>query len=166
VQAFGSGAMTNSIGEIRDVDCMLITGSNTAEAHPVIGYEVVRAVKGGANLIIIDPRRIPLVDHATLFLQPHPGTDIYIFLAMMHVIIREGWQDDGFIKTRTEGFDELSTSLESYSPERAALASGVPEVLKNKSSWPLGYTRWVSAHSENRAMMVPVVTVRSSTPWE
>jgi len=127
VQAFGSGAMTNSIGEIRDTDCMLITGSNTAEAHPVIGYEVIRAVKGGANLIIIDPRRIPLVDHATLFLQPHPGTDIYIFLAMMHVIIREGWQDDGFIKTRTEGFDELSTSLESYSPERAALASGVPE---------------------------------------
>jgi predicted molibdopterin-dependent oxidoreductase YjgC len=127
VQAFGSGAMTNSIGEIRDADCMLITGSNTAEAHPVIGYEVVRAVKGGANLIIIDPRRIPLVDHATLFLQPHPGTDIYIFLAMMHVIIREGWQDEGFIRARTEGFDELSTSLESYSPERAALASGVPK---------------------------------------
>ncbi len=127
MQAFGSGAMTNSIGEIRDADCMLITGSNTAEAHPVIGYEVVRAVKGGANLIIIDPRRIPLVDHATLFLQPHPGTDIYIFLAMMHVIIREGWQDEGFIRARTEGFDELSTSLESYSPERAALASGVPK---------------------------------------
>jgi len=127
VQAFGSGAMTNSIGEIRDADCMLITGSNTSEAHPVIGYEVIRAVKGGANLIIIDPRRIPLVDHATLFLQPHPGTDIYIFLAMMHVIIREGWQDEGFIRARTEGFDELSAIVESYSPERAALASGVPE---------------------------------------
>jgi formate dehydrogenase alpha subunit len=127
VQAFGSGAMTNSIGEIRDADCILITGSNTAEAHPVISYEVVRAAKRGANLIIIDPRRIPLVDHATLFLQPHPGTDIYIFLAMMHVIIREGWLDEEFVKARTEGFDEFAAVLESYSPERAALASGVPE---------------------------------------
>lgn len=127
MQAFGSGAMTNSIGEIRDADCILITGSNTAEAHPVIGYEVVRAAKTGANLIIIDPRRIPLVDHATLFLQPHPGTDIYIFLAMMHVIIRDGWLDKGFVKSRTEGFDELAAILNSYPPERAALASGVPE---------------------------------------
>jgi predicted molibdopterin-dependent oxidoreductase YjgC len=127
VQAFGSGAMTNSIGEIRDADCILITGSNTAEAHPVISYEVVRAAQKGANLIIIDPRRIPLVDHATLFLQPHPGTDIYIFLAMMHVIIREGWLNEEFIKTRTEGFDEFAAIVENYTPERAALISGVAE---------------------------------------
>jgi formate dehydrogenase alpha subunit len=127
VQAFGSGAMTNSIGELRDADCILITGSNTAEAHPVISYEVVRAARKGSNLIIIDPRRIPLVDHATLFLQPYPGTDIYIFLAMMHVIVREGWQDGSFIKARVEGFDELAEILENYPPERAALISGVPE---------------------------------------
>jgi predicted molibdopterin-dependent oxidoreductase YjgC len=119
--------MTNSIGEIRDADCILITGSNTAEAHPVIGYEVVRAAQKGANLIIIDPRRIPLVDHATLFLQPQPGTDIYIFLAMMHVIIREGWMDEDFIKARTEGFDEFAAIVENYTPERAALISGVAE---------------------------------------
>jgi formate dehydrogenase alpha subunit len=127
VQAFGSGAMTNSIDKIRDADCILITGSNTAEAHPVISYEVVRAVRKGANLIIIDPRRIPLVDHATLFLQPHPGTDIYIFLAMMHVIVLEGWLDEDFIKARTEGFDGLAAIVENYPPERAALISGVPE---------------------------------------
>jgi len=127
VQAFGSGAMTNSIVEIRDADCIFITGSNTAEAHPVIGYEVVRAAKSGANLVIVDPRRIPLVDHATLFLQPQPGTDIYVFLAMMHVIIREGWLDQGFIKSRTEGYEALAAVVKDYPPERAALASGVPE---------------------------------------
>jgi predicted molibdopterin-dependent oxidoreductase YjgC len=119
--------MTNSIGEIRDADCIFITGSNTAEAHPVIGYEVVRAAKSGANLVIVDPRRIPLVDHATLFLQPQPGTDIYVFLAMMHVIIRQGWLDEKFIKSRTEDFDALAAIVENYTPERAALASGVPE---------------------------------------
>jgi formate dehydrogenase major subunit/formate dehydrogenase alpha subunit len=127
VQAFGSGAMTNSIGEIRNADCIFITGSNTAEAHPVIGYEIVRAAKRGANLIIVDPRHIPLVDHATLFLQPHPGTDIYVFLAMMHVIIREGWLDEDFVKARTEGFDDLAAVVKNYPPERASLISGVAE---------------------------------------
>lgn len=118
--------MTNSIAEIRDVDCIFITGSNTAIAHPVISYEVIRAVKRGAHLIIVDPRRIPLVDHATLFLQVKPGTDIYVFLAIMHTIIREGWADEAFIAERTEGFDKLESTLEEYTPERASLMSGVP----------------------------------------
>jgi predicted molibdopterin-dependent oxidoreductase YjgC len=118
--------MTNSIAEIRDTDCIFITGSNTAEAHPVISYEVIRSVKRGAHLIIVDPRRIPLVDHATLFLQVKPGTDIYVFLAIMHIIIRDGWADEAFIAERTEDFDQFKSTLEEYSPERASLMSGVP----------------------------------------
>ena len=140
MQAFGSGAMTNSIHEIRDADCILITGSNTAEAHPVIGYEVVRATKKGAHLIIIDPRRIPLVDHATLFLQPQPGTDIYVFLAMMQIIVTEGWADEAFIEERTEGFEDLAKALEAYTPERAALVSGVPseQIIEAARLYALG----------------------------
>jgi predicted molibdopterin-dependent oxidoreductase YjgC len=118
--------MTNSIREIRDADCIFISGSNTAESHPVISYEVVRAAKRGANVIIVDPRRIPLVDHATLFLQVKPGMDIYVFLAIMHTIIREGWLDETFIAERTEGYEDFKTVVEEYSPEHASLMSGVP----------------------------------------
>jgi len=118
--------MTNSIREIRDGDCIFITGSNTAESHPVISYEVVRAAKRGANVIIVDPRRIPLVEHATLLLQIKPGTDIYIFLAIMHIIIREGWADHAFIAERTEGYEAFQTIVEEYTPEHASLKSGVP----------------------------------------
>ncbi len=117
--------MTNSIREIRDGDCLFITGSNTAESHPVISYEVVRAAKRGAHVIIVDPRRIPLVEHATLFLQIKPGTDIYVFLAIMHIIIREGWADEAFIAERTEGYEEYKAVIQDYSPELAALKSGV-----------------------------------------
>ena len=124
--AFGSGAMTNPIGDIRHADCILITGSNTSESHPVISYEVVRAVKQGASLVVIDPRRINMVDHATLWLQPTPGSDIYVFLAMAHVILREGWADYDFINARTEGFDAFMAGLAEYTPEIAALRSGVP----------------------------------------
>ena len=125
MKAFGSGAMTNSINEIRDADCIFITGSNTAESHPVISYEVVRAAKNGATVVIIDPRRVPLVDHANMHLQPHPGTDIHIYLAMMQTIINEGWLNEEFIETRTEGFQDFASSLREYTPERAALITGV-----------------------------------------
>ncbi len=126
MQAFGSGAMTNSIKEIRDADCIFITGSNTAVSHPVISYEVVRAVKKGAHLVIVDPRRVPLVEHATRYLQIKPGTDIYVFLGIMHTIIREGWLDETFIVGRTEGFEAFRDVVEKYTPEHAALMSGVP----------------------------------------
>ena len=118
--------MTNSIREIRDADCILITGSNTAESHPVLSYEVVRAVKKGASLIVLDPRAVPMTDHATLHLQPKPGDDIYIFLAMAHVIIREGWADRAFIEARTEEFDAFKESVAEMTPEVAALATGIP----------------------------------------
>lgn len=124
--AFGSGAMTNPIYEIRDADCILITGSNTAESHPVISYEVVRAVKSGASLVIIDPRRVPLVDHAALWLQPRPGTDQFVLMSMAHVILREGWADQDFIASRTENYQAFVESVKAYTPEMAALTSGVP----------------------------------------
>ncbi len=123
--------MTNSIGEIRQADCVFVTGSNTTEAHPVIAYEVIRAVKRGASLIVVDPREIPLASHARLFLQPRPGTDIYVFLAMMHVILREGWADEAFIRERTEGFEEFARAIEHWSPLVASMESGVaPELIE------------------------------------
>lgn len=134
VNTFGSGAMTNAIREIRDADCILITGSNTAESHPVISYEVIRAVKRGATLIVIDPRRVPLVRHATLYLQVTPGADIYVFLSMMNVIQRNGWADTEFIAERTEGFEEFVESIEDFRPQVAALASGVPADLIEKAA--------------------------------
>ncbi len=69
-RAFGSGAMTNSIKEFEYADCILVTGSNTTETHPVISTYIKNAViKHGAKLIVVDPRRIDLVKYATLWLR-------------------------------------------------------------------------------------------------
>ena len=118
--------MTNTIHGIADADCILITGSNTGENHPVLSYEVIRAVEKGASLIVIDPRKISMTDHAALHLQPKPGQDIFIFMAMAHVIIREGWANWDFIETRTENFEEFKESVANMTPEIAALETGVP----------------------------------------
>jgi len=118
--------MTNSIREIRDADCVLVIGSNTGEAHPVISYEVVRAVKRGATLIVIDPRKISLARHAALHLRPRPGTDHALYLGMLQAIVAHGWHDQAFIAERTEGFEDLRAAIEGWTPEAASRACGVP----------------------------------------
>jgi len=120
--------MTNSISEIRDADCILITGTNTTENHPIIGLEIKAAVKHkGAKLIVIDPRQIELTDYATLWLSPKPGTDLALFNGLANIILKNNWHNQEFIKNRTENFENFKNSLEKYTPEYVSQITGVPE---------------------------------------
>lgn len=125
--AFGSAAMTNSIAELERADCILVTGSNTTEAHPVIALRLKAAVtKHGADLIVADPRRIPLAEFARLHLRHRPGTDVMLFNAMMNVIVSEGLHDREFFAQRTEGFADAWEIIRRCTPEDAAAVTGVP----------------------------------------
>ena len=125
--SIGSAAMSNSIAEMEDLEVFMVTGSNTTETHPVIANFLKRAVrKNGAKLIVVDPRRIGMTNFATHYLQQNPGTDVAVFQAMAHVIVKEKLYDPDFIKDRTEGFSEYIESLEKYTPEWAETVSGVP----------------------------------------
>ncbi|MGD2073176.1 MAG: molybdopterin-dependent oxidoreductase, partial [Candidatus Thorarchaeota archaeon] len=117
-QAFGSGAMTNSITELIDSDCILVTGSNTTETHPVIATFIRNAVKRGTSLIVADPRKIDLATSAHVHLQHNNGTDVALFNGIMHLIHAEGLSDEPFIAERTEGFSDFITIINSYTPER------------------------------------------------
>ena len=125
--AFGSGAMTNSIADIEDAKCFLITGTNTTENHPVISTFVKRAVtQKGAKLILVDPRRIDLAKFATVWLRQKPGTDIAWLNGMMNVIISEGLHDKTFIEERTENFEALKETVKKYTPEHVESITGIP----------------------------------------
>jgi formate dehydrogenase alpha subunit len=128
--ALGSLAMSNSIGELREeIDCLLITGSNTTENHPIIALEMKAAIARGAKLILIDPREIELAQFATYHLQQTSGTDVPIFNAMAHVIIAEGLWAKDFVDSRAEGFTELAAAVKDCTPEWAEGLSGVPADL-------------------------------------
>ena len=125
-RAFGSGAMTNSIKELASPDVMIVTGSNTDENHPVIGMYIRKAVRNGSKLIVIDPRRIDLVDFATLWLRQRNGTDVALLNGLMNVIINEGLHDEDFIKARCENFEEFKKVVENYTHEIVEEITGVP----------------------------------------
>jgi formate dehydrogenase alpha subunit len=125
--AFGSGAMTNPIADIEEAHVLLVTGSNTTENHPVLSSYVKRAVKHrGAKLIVVDPRRIPLTRHATIWLRPKPGTDIAWINGLLHVILKEGLHDERYVKTRTVGLDDVKKVVEKYTPTSVEQITGIP----------------------------------------
>ena len=125
--SFGSGAMTNSIAELENSDCILVTGSNTTETHPVISTFIKRAARlNNKSIIVIEPRRIDLVKHAALWLRQRPGTDIAVINGLMHVIIDESLHDQAYIAERTENVEALIETVAKYTPEYVEQISGVP----------------------------------------
>jgi formate dehydrogenase alpha subunit len=124
---FGSGAATNSFDQIEDANVLFIIGSNTTEAHPIVDLKVIAAANKGAKIIVADPRKIELVDRAKVWLNLKPGTNIALLNGMMNVILREGLEDQEFIASRSEGFEEFRKAVDGYPPGRAAEIAGVPE---------------------------------------
>jgi len=124
--AFGSGAMTNSLPELAQAQAIFIIGSNTTEAHPIAAKWIFRGKVNGAKLIVADPRWIQLSDLADVAVQQRLGSDVALINGMMHVILKEGWQDQAYIDERTEGFAELKAKLADYPPDKVAKITGIP----------------------------------------
>ncbi len=126
-QALGSSAMSNTASQVIQNDVFIVTGSNTTENHPIIALQMKEAVEQhGAKLIVIDPRRIELVEFAELWLPLKPGTNVPVFTAMAQVIVEENLVNHDFINDRTEGYTEFLATLEKFTPEYAAQLSGLP----------------------------------------
>lgn len=125
----GAGAATNAFDDIERAGLILVCGANPSENHPVIGERIRQAVRRGARLIVIDPRRIELAASADLHLALRPGGNIPLLNAMAQVIVSEGLYDSEFIAARTEGFVALERHLADWTPERAAPLCGVDDDL-------------------------------------
>jgi formate dehydrogenase major subunit len=117
--------MTNSIADLGAAEVVLIIGSNTAEAHPIIGVELKKAARKGTRIIIVDPRRVRLADHAERWVAITPGTNTAFVNAVMSIILAEGLADEEFIAERTEGFEDLRAIIADYDVEAAAEICGI-----------------------------------------
>ncbi|QQS13047.1 MAG: formate dehydrogenase subunit alpha [Rhodospirillales bacterium] len=123
----GTGAATNSFDDIERAATILVVGANPTDNHPVVGARIrQRAGRGGANLIVVDPRRTELAAVATIHLAPRPGTNIPLFNALAHVVVAEDLADGDFVHERVTEWDEFQAHVSGWTPERAAAICGVP----------------------------------------
>ncbi|KXG43536.1 formate dehydrogenase [Tepidibacillus decaturensis] len=123
--SFGSGAMTNSFEDIENTNLIFLIGSNPTEAHPILGVKMKKAIRNGAKLIVIDPRRTEMAEMAELWLPIKPGTDIALLNGIMHTILKEELWDKDFVNQRTENLAELIEVVSEYTPEKVAQITGI-----------------------------------------
>ncbi len=128
-RAFGTGAATNSIIDLKYTNCMLVIGANPTIAHPVTGVKLKQAAMKGTTLIVVDPRVTDLARYANFHLQLKPGTNVALLNMMLHYIIKENVQDDAFIDNRTEGFEDFKQQIVALNMDEMAAITGVDKNL-------------------------------------
>ncbi|MCQ9373486.1 molybdopterin-dependent oxidoreductase [Methyloversatilis sp. XJ19-13] len=134
----GADAPPCSYEDIDHTDCLLIAGGNPAYAHPIVyrRIEDARRANPALKLIVIDPRRTDTASDADLHLPLLPGTDVWLFNAMLHVLLWEGHADDAFIRAHTEGFDALRRHVRDVTPAVAAEICGLrAEDIVTAAQW-------------------------------
>jgi formate dehydrogenase major subunit len=127
METIGSGAVSTTFRDIENSDVALLIGTNATSNHPVAATFFKQAGKRGTKLLVIDPHRPTLADHAYRYVRIKPGTDVAFLNGVMHEIVRRGLVDQDFIAARTEGFEALKATLVHYPPAVAAKICGIEE---------------------------------------
>ncbi|WP_234365110.1 molybdopterin oxidoreductase family protein [Streptomyces sp. RTd22] len=124
------------VGDLDDAEVILLAGANPAETMPPLMRHLT-----GARLIVIDPRRTRTAEAAALHLQPQPGTDLALALGLLHLAVTEGRMDEGYLHTRTVGFDAAWQQAVAWWPERVERVTGVPVAAQREAVRMLGEAR-------------------------
>ncbi|MFC6992386.1 formate dehydrogenase subunit alpha [Haladaptatus sp. GCM10025707] len=155
-QTVGYGAMTNRINEdIGETDAYLITGSNTTESHPVLATRIKQNVDAGADLVVFDPRKVGIGEHASQFVRVKPGYDVAWISGLTRYIIEHDLHDEQFIEEHTKHFDELVEKVEPFTPEEVERLTEVPaaelaqaaETLAAAENVVFGWAMGMTQHS-------------------
>jgi formate dehydrogenase major subunit len=125
-EGIGSGAVSTTYGDVANADVAIVAGSNPTANHPVASSFFKQARRRGTTIIYVDPRADKMADHADIFCQIKPGTDVAFYNGVMHELIRLGLTDTAFIENRTTNYAALAETVSHYPPERAEQITRVP----------------------------------------
>jgi assimilatory nitrate reductase catalytic subunit len=125
------------LADLGRADAVVLLGSNLAETMPpAVAHLAGARARGG--LVVVDPRRSATADLASdgagLHLQPVPGTDLVVLLALLHVVLAEGLADTAYLRERTTGLEEVRRGAALWWPERAEQVCGVPAELLRRTA--------------------------------
>ncbi|MBN2739374.1 MAG: formate dehydrogenase subunit alpha [Rhodobacteraceae bacterium] len=178
-QTFGTSAGTQDFDSVEQVDCAVVIGANPTDGHPVFASRLRKRLRQGASLIVIDPRRIDLLETPHmgegLHLPLRPGTNVAVLTALAHVIVTEELFDEAFIRARCD-WDEWSDYAEfaadpAHSPEAVADLTGVPaetlrQAARSYASAPNGaiyYGLGVTEHSQGSTTVIAIANLAMMT---
>lgn len=178
-QTFGTSAGTQHFESVSKADVILLIGANPTDAHPVFASRMKRRLRAGAQLIVIDPRKIDLVRsphiEAAHHLPLRPGTNVAMMNAFAHVVVTEGLLDQSFIDARCDQSafrDWLEfIRLQENAPEALALEIGVSaediraaaRLYANADHGAIYYGLGVTEHSQGSTMVMAMANLAMAT---
>jgi anaerobic selenocysteine-containing dehydrogenase len=110
---------------VRHSKFVILWGTNTKVTNRHLWPFIEEARANGAPIVVIDPIRTATAEDADWFIQPLPGTDVALMLAMVHILIRDGLVDDDYVAQHTTGITELAAHASEWTPSRAADVCGL-----------------------------------------
>ncbi|MEH6639286.1 MAG: formate dehydrogenase subunit alpha [Porticoccaceae bacterium] len=175
----GESAGTQSFASVAKSDVIMVMGANPTDAHPVFASRLKKRLREGAKLIVVDPRKIQLVDaphvKADYHLQVRPGTNVAFINAMAHVIVSEGLEAKAFIAERCEttAYEQWLTfvSDEKHSPEASESITGIPaadvraaaRLFASEGNGAIYYGLGVTEHSQGSTTVMGIANLAMLT---
>ncbi|SDL60492.1 formate dehydrogenase major subunit [Modicisalibacter muralis] len=175
----GESAGTQTFDSVMQADTIIVIGANPTDAHPVFGSQMRRRLREGAQLIVIDPRRIDLLKTPHLKDAQHlalrPGTNVALVNALAHVVIDEGLEDTQFIAERcdTQAYQAWRDFIsdQRHAPERVESITGVPAEAVRRAArsyakaanGAIYYGLGVTEHSQGSTMVIGIANLAMAT---
>ena len=174
-QTLGTSAGTQTFKSVEHADVIVVIGANPTDAHPVFASRMKRRLRQGARLIVVDPRKIDLVDSVHVKADHHlalkPGTNVALITAMAHVVVTEGLIADAYVKERCDNksFQEWcdfvakpENSPEAFESVTGVAASEVRAAARLYASGPnsaIYYGLGVTEHAQGSTMVLGIANL-------
>ena len=170
-KTYGYGAASISTDDLELADCILLTGSNTTEAHPVLATRIKQNVRDGADLLVFDPREVQIAEYATQYSRVKPGYDAVWINGITRYIVNNDLHDEAFVAERTTGFEEMKEAVQEFTPERVEEVTGVPheevvsaaETIAEADACVFGWTLGLTEHSHGTENVMAMANLAAVT---
>src|SRR5476651_1922929 len=175
----GESAGTQTFASVEKADVIVVIGANPTDGHPVFASRLKRRVREGAQLIVVDPRRIDIVNtphvKASHHLALRPGTNVAMVNALAHTIVTEGLVKEAFVAERCEprAFQQWRdfVTLEENSPEAMEAVTGVPaqsvreaaRIYANAGNGAIYYGLGVTEHAQGSTTVMGIANLAMAT---
>ncbi len=142
-RVFGSGTSSIVLDDLQHADLVLVAGANPASNHPRLITQLVRLRRRGGRVVVVNPLkelglvrfRVPsdwrsLAFGSTvsdLYLQPHVGSDVALFKALLKAVVDANGVDRAFVEAHTEGWEAVEADVRETSWADLTQACGVPQ---------------------------------------
>ena len=174
-QTFGTSAGTQTFKSVEHADMIMVIGANPTDAHPVFASRMKKRLRAGAKLVVVDPRRIELVNAPHVKADHHlalkPGTNVAMITALAHVVVTEGLLNEAYVAERcdTKSFRDWRefVARPENSPEAFEAVTGVPaaEVRAAARLYAAGpnsaiyYGLGVTEHAQGSTMVIGIANL-------